>query len=453
MPASSNSRTLDDSPLGLATDGTVTLCDTRSPSPVATSAAVSWIDRASRAAVLQVLSGIRDGVLILHEGGVIHRFGSPTCDGLSAILHVHDPEFFRRILLGGSIGGAESYMDGQWTTDDLTAVVRLLARNASATGQLERWATWLAQPLRKVGHWLRRNTKRNSRHNIAAHYDLGNDFFELWLDPTMAYSSGIYTHADATLADAQIAKFDRLCQKLELHPGDRLLEIGCGWGGLALHAAAHYGALVTATTISRRQFELAQERVEQAGLAGRITIVEQDYRDLAAAANEPSFVPYDKLVSVEMIEAVGHDYLPTFFATCSRLLRPEGLLVLQAITIADQLYDNYRRSVDFIQRYIFPGGHLPSVSALLDAVRQSTGMRLVELENLPEHYAQTLADWQTNFLGRERELRQMGLTDEFLRMWQFYLSYCEGGFREGQIGLVHATFAQPARRPEFAWAQ
>jgi cyclopropane-fatty-acyl-phospholipid synthase len=453
MPASSNSRTLDESTLSLTMEAAATLCDPSTATLPATSAPLAWIDRASRSAVLQVLSGIRDGVLVLHERGSVHRFGSPARDGLSATLHVHDPEFFRRILLGGSIGGAESYMDGDWTTDDLTAVVRLLARNSAATGQLERWATWLAQPLRKVGHWLRRNTKRNSRHNIAAHYDLGNDFFELWLDPTMAYSSGLYTHAGATLAVAQIAKFDRLCQKLRLKPGDRLLEIGCGWGGLALHAAAHYGAVVTGTTISRRQYELARQRVDQAGLADRITIVEQDYRDLAAAANEPSFVPYDQLVSVEMIEAVGHDFLPTFFATCSRLLRPEGLLVLQAITIADQLYDNYRRSVDFIQRYIFPGGHLPSVSALLDAVRQSTGMRLVEIENLPEHYAQTLADWQANFLGRERELRQMGLTDEFLRMWQFYLSYCEGGFREGQIGLVHATFAQPARRPEFVWAQ
>lgn len=254
----------------------------------------------------------------------------------------------------------------------------------------------------------------------------------------MAYSSAIFEQPDATLHEAQLTKFDRLCRKLDLKPGDHLLEIGCGWGGLAIYAATNYGCRVTAATISREQFQLATERIQQVGLTGRVNVILEDYRQLTGQ--------YDKLVSVEMIEAVGHRYLPAFFATCSRLLKPDGLMALQAITIADRLYDRYLRSVDFIQRYIFPGGHLPSISAMTGAIKSASDLRLVHLEDRPQDYARTLAAWGTNFFAAESQLRDQGLDDRFLRMWHFYLAYCEAGFCEEQIGLAQIVLAKPRWR-------
>jgi cyclopropane-fatty-acyl-phospholipid synthase len=388
--------------------------------------------------VLRGLASLAEGELSIVERGHTQRFGQPAPDLLAATIHVHHPAFYRRLLAGGSIGAAESFMDGEWTTDDLTALVRLMARNQQATGALETATRFIAQPLLKLGHALRRNSTAGSRRNIAAHYDLGNEFFALWLDPTLAYSSAIFERSEMSLHEAQLAKFDRLCRKLDLLPSDHLLEIGCGWGGLAIHAATHYGCRVTAATISREQFALATERVRRAGLADRVTIVCEDYRRLTGQ--------YEKLISVEMIEAVGHRYLPTFFAACSRLLKPDGLMALQVITIADRLYDRYLRSVDFIQRYIFPGGHLPSIAAMTGAIKSSSDLRLIQLEDLPSHYARTLAAWRTTFFQSENKLRDLGLDDRFLRMWHFYLAYCEAGFREEQIGLAHLVLAKPRRR-------
>jgi cyclopropane-fatty-acyl-phospholipid synthase len=292
--------------------------------------------------------------------------------------------------------------------------------------------------MRRALHWANRNSRDGSRRNIAAHYDLGNDFFALFLDETLAYSCGVFEREDATLHEAQLAKFDRICRRLRLTAADHLLEIGTGWGGLAIHAAARYGCRVTTTTISREQHALAAQRIAQAGLEDRVTLLLEDYRDLDGS--------YDKLVSVEMIEAVGHQYLDDYTAQCSRLLAPEGAMLLQAITIQDQFYEAALESVDFIQRYIFPGSFIPSVTAIVDSVRRSTDMKVFHLEDIGPHYATTLGRWRTSFLARLDDVRRLGYPESFLRMWDFYLCYCEGGFLERQLGDVQMLLTKPRCR-------
>jgi cyclopropane-fatty-acyl-phospholipid synthase len=298
----------------------------------------------------------------------------------------------------------------------------------------------LTAPLHRLVHALRPNTRSGSRKNIAAHYDLGNDFFELWLDETMTYSSGLFERADATLAEASTAKLDRLCRKLDLQPGDRLLEIGCGWGSMALHAAGRYGVHVTATTISDEQYALAAERVARAGLGDKVTLIKEDYRDLQGT--------WDKLVSVEMIEAVGASHLDTYLRACSRLLEPDGLFALQAITIADQHYERARDSVDFIKRHIFPGSFIPCVTAIVSSATNTGDMRLVNQEDMGPHYARTLAAWRENLRDRWDDARSRGYGDDFLRLWDYYLAYCEGGFAERFLGVSQMLFAKPGNRRE-----
>jgi cyclopropane-fatty-acyl-phospholipid synthase len=288
-----------------------------------------------------------------------------------------------------------------------------------------------AAPLRAAAHWLRRNTRAGSRRNIAAHYDLGNDFFALFLDASMMYSCALFEDPAATLAEAQRAKLDAVCRKLALGPGDHVLEIGTGWGGFALHAASRYGCRVTTTTISRNQHELARERVRAAGLEARVTLLLEDYRDLRGR--------YDKLVSIEMIEAIGHQYFGEFFRRCDALLAPGGRMLLQAITIADQRYEAARDEVDFIKRYIFPGCCIPSVTALARAMTASSTLRIEHLEDIGPHYATTLARWRDNLLGNAARVRALGLPESFLRMWVFYLCYCEAGFAERALGDVQAV--------------
>jgi cyclopropane-fatty-acyl-phospholipid synthase len=301
----------------------------------------------------------------------------------------------------------------------------------------------VSAPLLTLAHWLNRNDKNGSRRNIAAHYDLGNRFFELFLDDTMAYSCGIFANAGTSLLEASTAKFDAACSKLDLKAGQHLLEIGTGWGGLAIHAARHYGCHVTTTTISREQYDFSRERVERAGLGDRITLLLEDYRDLRGQ--------YDALVSIEMIEAVGHQYLGTYFRRCSDLLRPTGAMLLQAITIRDQFYEQARRSVDFIKRFIFPGAFIPSVQSLVSSVARSSDMKLFHLEDIGPHYARTLKIWRERFLARQAEVRAQGYPERFVRMWEFYLCYCEGGFEERQLGDVQMLLTKPrARRASIA---
>jgi len=382
----------------------------------------------------KTLGGLQRGAITLVDGESSKRFGPPYAD-LHATVHVHDPRFYREVALGGSIGAGEAYMQHWWSTDDLTTLMRILVRNLDAVDGMESGMARLAAPLRKLLHWLNRNTRGGSRRNIAAHYDLGNEFFALMLDPSMMYSCAVFEDPAMSLAEAQAARLDIVCTKLDLQPGDSLLEIGTGWGGMAIHAARHYGCRVTTTTISRRQHELAVQRIAAAGLADRITVLLQDYRDLAGS--------HDKLVSLEMIEAVGHDYYDAYFANCARLLKPGGMMLLQSITIADQRYESARRSVDFIQRHIFPGSCIPSITAMAQSITRASDLRLVDLEDIGPHYATTLAHWRRNFLRNIDAVRGLGYPERFIRMWEFYLCYCEGGFAERALGDVHMLLARP----------
>jgi len=398
-----------------------------------------FLDGLAARAVRARLEGIRDGRIAVLERGARLEYGAPsTRCPLEATIEVHDPRFWSELAFGGSIGAGEAYMEGYWSADDLTALVRILLANREVLDGMETGLARLSAPLQKGLHWLNRNTRAGARRNIAAHYDLGNDFFALFLDPTMMYSCAIFAHPEMTLEEAQRLRLERVCRKLDLGPSDHLLEIGTGWGGMAIHAAQRTGCRVTTTTISREQYDLARERVAAAGLEDRVTVLLEDYRDLQGR--------YDKLVSLEMIEAVGHEFFDTYFARCGRLLKDDGLMLLQAITIADQRYEAARRSVDFIQRHIFPGSTIPSVTAMLGSVTRRSDMKLVDLEDIGPHYATTLRRWRESFLARLDEVRALGYPERFIRMWEFYLCYCEGGFEERAIGDVQMLLAKPGNR-------
>jgi len=396
-------------------------------------------DRWLRGIVLGRLGTLAWGKITIVEGAWTQSYGGHGDDGAPQVtVTVLDPRFYGALALGGSIGAAEAYMIGDWSCDDLPGLVRILVRNASVMFGIEGGLARLSTAALRLFHWLRRNTREGSRANIHAHYDLGNDFYALFLDETMTYSCGIFENDSSTLAEASIEKYDRLCRKLHLSPADHVIEIGCGWGGFAIHAASRYGCRVTGTTISQQQHEWATRRVQELGLADRIRILFQDYRDLDGV--------YDKLVSIEMIEAVGHQFLGRFLQCCSRLLKPQGLMGLQAITIADQQYAQHVRAVDFIKRYIFPGSCLVSVTALCRVATRHTDLRAVHLEDISPHYAETLRRWRQAFLTRLDEVRAQGFDDAFIRMWGFYLSYCEGAFEEHYIGDVQMILAKPLYR-------
>jgi cyclopropane-fatty-acyl-phospholipid synthase len=400
--------------------------------------------RLGRLGLVRALSRLQHGQIRLIDSAAEHRFGriSERC-ALAATIRVLDGRFYAKAAFGGTVGAGEAYIQGYWSCDDLTALIRIMLVNRRALKHMERGAARVTRPLRRAAHWLRRNSRAGSARNIAAHYDIGNELYRLMLDETMAYSCGIFERDDATLAEASRAKFDAACRKLALSPADHLLEIGTGWGGLAIHAAQHYGCRVTTTTISRAQHDYARQRIEAAGLGDRITLLLTDYREL--------FGCYDKLVSIEMVEAVGARYLPTFFARCSQLLAPHGAMLLQAITIQDQLYAEALASVDYIQQFIFPGSFIPSISGLLDVVRDATDLKLFHLDDIGPHYARTLALWRRNFFEHIDEVRRLGYPQSFVRLWEFYLCYCEGGFAERHLGDVQMLLTKPdCRRAPFA---
>lgn len=403
-------------------------------------AAPNALEALARRAILVRLAAIADGALRIEDGAERLQFGALTarCQ-LSATVRVHDPRFYTELAFGGSIGAGEAYMSGYWSTDDLTAVMRVLISNMSVVDGMEGGLARFGAPLRKALHWAAHNSRRGSRRNISAHYDLGNEFFRTFLDPTLMYSAAIFERTGMSLEKASLAKLDRICRRLELKPVDHLLEIGTGWGAMALHAAGHYGCRVTTTTISREQYELARERIDAAGLADRITLLQEDYRDLRGQ--------YDKLVSIEMIEAVGYRYYDAYFRQCGALLKPDGMMLLQAITIADQRYESARNAVDFIQRHIFPGSCIPSVTVITDAVTRVTDMRLVDLLDIGVHYATTLRCWRENLFANLEQVRALGYPEEFIRMWEFYFCYCEGGFIERVIGDAQMLFIKPLARP------
>ncbi len=390
----------------------------------------------ARSLVVKRLQNLRHGRLLLCEGTQQHSFG--VHGAIEITLHVHDARFYGDIAFGGSVGAGEAWMLGYWSCDNLTALIRLMVLNQDVMDSLEGGMAWLAKPVLKLLHLMNRNTEDGSRRNIAAHYDLGNDMFKLFLDPTMMYSSAIFDTPQMSLEQASISKLDRICRKLDLNENDHVLEIGTGWGGFAIHAAGRYGCKVTTTTISQAQFDLAVERVRNAGLQDKVNILLKDYRELEGQ--------FYKLVSIEMIEAVGHQYYDTYFAACAKLLKPEGMMLLQGITIADQRYESAKNSVDFIQRYIFPGSCIPSVTALLSSITRASDLRLFNLEDIGPHYARTLAEWRHNFFANIEQVRALGYPEEFIRMWEFYLCYCEGGFEERALGDVHMLLVKPHNR-------
>ena len=392
-----------------------------------------------RRGVLRQLSQLKSGHLVVIENGERLMFGDSGA-GLVGEVQIHDTSVWGMIASNGSIGAGEAFIHGYWSSPDLTKVIRVLVSNMDVLDAMEGGLARLGRPLIRGLHWINRNTRKGSQKNIAAHYDLGNEMFEQFLDPTMMYSAAQFLTADDTLEQAQLNKLQRICQKLDLKPADHLLEIGTGWGSMALYAAQHYGCKVTTTTLSKEQFDYTQARIEALGLQEQVTLLLEDYRDLTGQ--------YDKLVSIEMIEAVGHHFLPSYFKQCSQLLKPHGLMLLQAITIRDQRYEQAKSSVDFIQRYIFPGGALPSVQKMLEIVGKDTDMNLMHMEDFGLHYAKTLRLWHENFRRAHGRLTELGYDEYFLRLWEFYLCYCEGGFLERSIGTAQLLLAKPAAMPE-----
>lgn len=396
------------------------------------------IDRWARRQVLAKLCQLAHGRLRLIEPqGELDFASGRDEDELNVSLSVHDPRFYAKVALGGSIGAGEAFMAGYWSTDDLTKTARLMVRNRDVLNHLERGWAWLASAYHRLQHVVRGNTRRGSRRNIAAHYDLSNEFFALFLDRRMMYSSAIFEPGDGDLDGASEAKLERICRKLDLQPGDNVLEIGTGWGGFAIYAARRYGCHVTTTTISPAQYRHATARVAAARLEERVVVLQRDYRELEGR--------FDKLVSIEMIEAVGHRFLETFFQVCSERLKGDGLMVLQAITIADRFYEQAKRSVDFIQRYIFPGSAIPSLHVMLAALTRATDLTLVHAEDIGLHYARTLGMWRERLIANHQALREQGFSDTFARMWEFYFSYCEGGFLERSISDVQLVLSKPRR--------
>ncbi|MGH2903121.1 MAG: class I SAM-dependent methyltransferase [Solirubrobacteraceae bacterium] len=396
------------------------------------------MNRLARSIVLRLLRKIHGGELTILEGSERLAFGAaPAPRPLRVTVRVRSPRFYRA-LLRGSVGLCESYMDGLWECPDLVALTRLAALNVRALDNLRRV---LAPVLIPVQRWMRRlrsNTVGRSRRQIAAHYDLGNELFGLFLDPTMMYSCAIFPSPQATLEEASLAKLERVCAKLDLSPADHVLEIGTGWGGFAVYAAEHRGCRVTTTTISREQHAYATARVRDAGLEDRVTVLLEDYRDLRGS--------YDRLVSIEMIEAVGWQNFPTYFRRCSELLADEGAMLLQAIVIDDRAYQVEKASKSFINTYIFPGGCLPSLELISHQLPRVTDLRQVHLEDITAHYATTLARWRERFLAASPRLADLGYDERFRRLWELYLCYCEGGFRERRIQDVQLLLAKPGYR-------
>ena len=403
----------------------------------------SRLDRFARKIVSKRLrNNDMQGVLTIGEGGELFQFGRPggAESHLDAHIDVRHPAFWRVLWLQGTNGAAESYLRGHWSSPDLTAAIRYAVRNLTTVRRrpLEGSPLWPGQWLQGLRQWLHRNTPQGSRRNIAAHYDLGNEFFELFLDSRMMYSANLYPRADSSLEEAAAHRLDTICQQLELTSQDHLVEIGSGWGGFAAYAAKHYGCRVTTTTISAEQYRYAQRHMREEGVADRVTVLMEDYRRLRGR--------FDKLVSIEMIEAVGHQFLGKYLRKCADLLNDRGKMLIQAILIPDHRYRQALGEIDFIKRYVFPGGFLPSLAAICQHTSRLTELQIVAVQDITQHYVRTLQHWRENFLSRMQEVQAMGFDERFIRIWTYYLCYCEGAFNERGIGDFLISFAKPGYR-------
>ena len=400
-----------------------------------------WINASAAKLFRKTLEGLQGGSLELISGGVTERYGDETA-GLHATLVIHHDRFYQRALTGGDVGLGEAYMDGDWSSPDLVAVVRLAVRNLDRLEQTNGLLSTVNGAVERIRHALRANTLAGSRRNIGAHYDLSNDFFRLFLDRSMMYSCAWYESADDSLETAQFQKLDRICRMLDLRPGDHVLEIGTGWGAFSLHAVNNYGCRVTTTTISRQQHDYARDWFEREGAAGSIDLLFEDYRNLKGT--------FDKIVSIEMFEAVGFDFYDEYFGACDRLLNANGAMVLQTITMNDRKFPAYRRQVDWIQKYIFPGSELASLSGILACLARQTRLTPFHLDDMGRHYALTLAAWRERFHASIDRVRELGFDKRFCRMWDYYFAYCQGAFEERHISDVQLMLAKTScSRPLF----
>ena len=383
------------------------------------------------------LSHLNVGCISVVDGVDKFSFGDPGSE-LQVNVQVHSQEFYVMTGSGGAMGIAEAYILGYWTSDDVVMLMRIILKNRSILLSLNDGFAKILSPINKLIHRSRQNTLKGSKENILAHYDLSNDFYKLWLDPTMTYSCAYFKDTNTTLEDASIEKLDRMCRKLKLSEKDNILEVGTGWGSFSIHAAKNYGCSITTTTISDAQYEYAKARVLEEGLESKINVINKDYRKLDGQ--------YDKIVSIEMIEAVGYEYISEYFRKLSSLLKPDGLMALQGITYNDQNFDTYKDSVDFIKKYIFPGSCLISISQIIDVIKNKTDLSMIDMEDITRHYAETLNRWRKNFMSVLPEVKEMGYSKAFINMWEFYFLYCEAGFLERNIGDVQMVFAKSGVR-------
>lgn len=383
------------------------------------------------------LSHLNVGCISVVDGVDKFSFGDPGSE-LQVNVQVHSQEFYVMTGSGGAMGIAEAYILGYWTSDDVVMLMRIILKNRSILLSLNDGFAKILSPINKLIHRSRQNTLKGSKENILAHYDLSNDFYKLWLDPTMTYSCAYFKDTNTTLEDASIEKLDRMCRKLKLSEKDNILEVGTGWGSFSIHAAKNYGCSITTTTISDAQYEYAKARVLEEGLESKINVINKDYRKLDGQ--------YDKIVSIEMIEAVGYEYISEYFRKLSSLLKPDGLMALQGITYNDQNFDMYKDSVDFIKKYIFPGSCLISISQIIDVIKNKTDLSMIDMEDITRHYAETLNRWRKNFMSVLPEVKEMGYSKAFINMWEFYFLYCEAGFLERNIGDVQMVFAKSGAR-------
>ncbi len=380
---------------------------------------------------------LKTGHISINDGDETFSFGDGSSDEKVSV-DIHSQEFYVMTGSGGALGIAEAYVAGYWSSDDVVKLFQIILRNRDILLSLEKGFAKLVKPINKMIHRRRQNTLKGSKENILAHYDLSNDFYKLWLDPSMTYSCAFFNNDSVTLEEASIEKLDRICRKLDLSEDDSVLEIGTGWGSFSIHAAKNYGCKVTTTTISDAQFDYARSRIKDEGLESKITLINKDYRDLDGK--------YDKIVSIEMIEAVGYEYIPDYFSKLSSLLKNNGLVALQGITYNDQNFEVYKNSVDFIKKYIFPGSCLISIAQIIDVIKKDTDLAMVDMEDITKHYAVTLNRWRKNFMDVIPKVKEMGYSQAFINMWEFYFLYCEAGFSERNIGDVQMIFAKSGSR-------
>lgn len=400
---------------------------------------LSWSEQIVCAALFKKLDLINVGFLQVHVNDMVYDFGIKEMQTeLHAVIHVIDTRAFKAILFGGEPAAGNTYVKGWWSSDNLINVMRLFTLNREALFSFKSGFASLAKRAYAITHFTNKNNQQGSKRNITAHYDIGNDLYKLFLDESMMYSSACFTPQHTTLEAASAHKLKIICEKLELSPTDHVLEIGSGWGGFAIYAAQHYDCNVTTTTISDEQYSYLHNKVTSQNLTNKITILKQDYRNLEGQ--------YDKLVSIEMIESVGHQFINEYFSICSRLLKQNGAMLIQAITISDYLYDHYIQSMDFIRKYVFPGGSLPSMSSMLSSIASSSDLTLFHSESYASSYAKTLEIWHQRFIGNKEKVIELGYGNAFIHLWEYYLKYCQAGFEERVIDVQQIVLKKPENR-------